>query len=158
LFCYYGQTNGIPQGSVLMDFIAEMVLGYIDERLSQCLDKKMDYRIIRYRDDYRIFTNSKTYALLISPISLCKFLSMNCPRNRMRINCTITINYISMKNIIIDENMNYHIIRYRDDYRIFTNNKKEGNTVIRELSKILSEMGMRLNGEKTYHSNDIVNE
>jgi hypothetical protein len=46
--------------------------------------------------------------------------------------------------------MNYHIIRYRDDYRIFTNNKKEGNTVIRELSKILSEMGMRLNGEKTY--------
>jgi hypothetical protein len=44
---------------VLMDFIAEMVLGYIDERLSQCLDKKMDYRIIRYRDDYRIFTNSK---------------------------------------------------------------------------------------------------
>lgn len=26
----YGQTNGIPQGSVLMDFIAEMVLGYAD--------------------------------------------------------------------------------------------------------------------------------
>jgi hypothetical protein len=89
----YNQTNGIPQGSVLMNFIAEMVLGYIDERLSECLDK----------------------------------------------------------------NMNYHIIRYRDDYRIFTNSKKEGNTVIRELSKILSEMGMRLNGEKTYHSDDIVN-
>jgi hypothetical protein len=52
------QTNGIPQGSVLMDFIAEMVLGYIDECLSRCLDEKMDYRIIRYRDDYRIFTNS----------------------------------------------------------------------------------------------------
>jgi hypothetical protein len=32
----FSQTNGIPQGSVLMDFIAEMVLGYIDERLSQC--------------------------------------------------------------------------------------------------------------------------
>jgi hypothetical protein len=42
-----------------MDFIAEMVLGYIDECLSRCLDKKMDYRIIRYRDDYRIFTNNK---------------------------------------------------------------------------------------------------
>jgi hypothetical protein len=50
--------------------------------------------------------------------------------------------------------MDYRIIRYRDDYRIFTNSKKEGNTVIRELSKILSEMGMRLNGEKTYHSDD----
>jgi hypothetical protein len=33
-----GQTNGIPQGSVLMDFIAEMVLGYIDECLSGCLN------------------------------------------------------------------------------------------------------------------------
>jgi hypothetical protein len=89
----YGQTNGIPQGSVLMDFIAEMVLGYIDKYLSNCLD----------------------------------------------------------------ESMEYHIIRYRDDYRIFTNSKQDGDTIIRELSKILSEMGMRLNGEKTYHSNDIIN-
>ena len=89
----YNQTNGIPQGSVLMDFIAEMVLGYIDECLSGCLNAKMDY----------------------------------------------------------------HIIRYRDDYRIFTNSKQDGDTIIRELSKILSEMGMRLNGEKTYHSDDIVN-
>jgi hypothetical protein len=53
----------------------------------------------------------------------------------------------------LDKNMNYHIIRYRDDYRIFTNSKKEGNTVIRELSKILSEMGMRLNGENKIHQN-----
>ena len=30
----YGQTNGIPQGSILMDFIAEMVLGYSDLLLS----------------------------------------------------------------------------------------------------------------------------
>ena len=26
----HGQTNGIPQGSVLMDFIAEILLGYAD--------------------------------------------------------------------------------------------------------------------------------
>ena len=31
----YGQTNGIPQGSVLMDFISEMVLGYIDKLLEE---------------------------------------------------------------------------------------------------------------------------
>jgi RNA-directed DNA polymerase len=30
----HGQTNGIPQGSVLMDFISEMVLGYADLELS----------------------------------------------------------------------------------------------------------------------------
>ena len=55
-----GQTNGIPQGSVLMDFIAEMVLGYADTRLSeeiQCL-RITDFQILRYRDDYRIFVNN----------------------------------------------------------------------------------------------------
>ena len=56
----YGQTNGIPQGSVLMDFIAEMVLGYIDCELTKKIKDNgiEDYDIIRYRDDYRIFTNS----------------------------------------------------------------------------------------------------
>lgn len=51
------QTNGIPQGSVLMDFIAEMVLGYIDRILGVFLKKKKikNYKILRYRDDYRIF-------------------------------------------------------------------------------------------------------
>jgi RNA-directed DNA polymerase len=56
----YGQTNGIPQGSVLMDFIAEIVLGYVDLLLTEKLDLKgiTDYRILRFRDDYRIFTNN----------------------------------------------------------------------------------------------------
>ena len=30
-----GQTNGIPQGSVLMDFVVEMVLGYADTELAK---------------------------------------------------------------------------------------------------------------------------
>lgn len=54
----YGQTNGIPQGSVLMDFVAEMVLGYADQELSKRLEDIHDYHILRYRDDYRIFVNS----------------------------------------------------------------------------------------------------
>lgn len=55
-----GQTNGIPQGSVLMDFIAEMVLGYADSLLSNriCDERIEDYQILRYRDDYRIFVNN----------------------------------------------------------------------------------------------------
>lgn len=54
------QTNGIPQGSVLMDFIAEIVLGYGDFLLSEKLEAAQikDYKIIRYRDDYRIFVNN----------------------------------------------------------------------------------------------------
>ena len=56
-----GQTNGIPQGSVLMDFIAELVLGYADSELTAMIDAKRVscYQILRYRDDYRIFVNSR---------------------------------------------------------------------------------------------------
>ncbi|MFD1124030.1 reverse transcriptase domain-containing protein [Lentilactobacillus raoultii] len=58
-----GQTNGIPQGGPLFDFIAEIVLGYADVCLSRKLkDLKDDYKVIRYRDDYRIFTKSKEIA------------------------------------------------------------------------------------------------
>lgn len=57
----YGQTNGIPQGSVLFDFIAEMVLGYADSLLNKKLTDEdiTEYKILRYRDDYRIFSNKK---------------------------------------------------------------------------------------------------
>lgn len=61
----FGQTNGIPQGSVLMDFIAEMVLGYADDMLAKSLREELpsldknDYCILRYRDDYRIFSQTQ---------------------------------------------------------------------------------------------------
>jgi len=56
----HGQTNGIPQGSVLMDFIAEMVLGFADLELNEKLERSgiTEYRILRYRDDYRVFVNN----------------------------------------------------------------------------------------------------
>ena len=90
----YGQTNGIPQGSVLMDFIAEIVLGYADKKLSEKLKslKICDYKILRYRDDYRIFSNSEATL----------------------------------------------------------------NTILKELSSILTELNMKLNSNKTYITNDIV--
>ena len=58
----YGQTNGISQGSVLMDFVAELVLGYVDELITSELTTADDFSILRYRDDYRIFTNSDVRA------------------------------------------------------------------------------------------------
>lgn len=73
----YAQTNGIPQGSTLMDFIAEMVLGYADLELSnkineynqqQNVTKIEDYQILRYRDDYRIFGNSHELVVKIAKI------------------------------------------------------------------------------------------
>ena len=64
----YRKTNGIPQGSVLMDFIAEMVLGYADEELSKKMKgfRKIDCQILRYRDDYRIFANSEEEATKVA--------------------------------------------------------------------------------------------
>lgn len=58
----YGQTNGISQGSVLMDFIAEIVLGYVDELIDKELGDVADVRILRYRDDYRIFSHTRERA------------------------------------------------------------------------------------------------
>ncbi len=57
----YGQTNGLPQGSTLFDFIAEIVLGYADMLLADRLavEKIVDYKILRYRDDYKVFSNNK---------------------------------------------------------------------------------------------------
>ena len=56
----YGQTNGIPQGAVLMDFIAEMVLGYADTLIDAAIGQAgiTEYEILRYRDDYRIFAKN----------------------------------------------------------------------------------------------------
>lgn len=64
----YGQTNGISQGSVLMDFVAEIVLGYVDEQITEALINTSDFRILRYRDDYRIFANSDVQAEAILKI------------------------------------------------------------------------------------------
>lgn len=58
-----GRSNGIPQGSILMDFIAEIVLSYADRDLAERMsDKRIDedYTILRYRDDYRIFVNNES--------------------------------------------------------------------------------------------------
>ena len=63
----YGQTNGIPQGSIAMDFIAEIILHYADSLLSRELKTQdiSDFNILRYRDDYRIFCNNTQTAHLI---------------------------------------------------------------------------------------------
>lgn len=93
-----GQTNGIPQGSVLMDFIAEMVLGYADEQLTN----KILTSKFRLPDD------------------------------------------------------GYKIIRYRDDYRIFTNNPQHGEHILKCLTEVLIDLGLGLNPGKTSVSNQVV--
>ncbi len=72
----YGQTNGISQGSVLMDFVAEMVLGYVDEQINLEAGGSADFKILRYRDDYRIFANSDERAEVVLKIISDKLRSV----------------------------------------------------------------------------------
>lgn len=91
----YGQTNGIPQGSTLMDFIAECLLGYVDLLLTQRLPERTDFE--------------------------------------------------------------YYILRYRDDYRIFVNDVRIGERILKELNAILAEtFGMKLNAKKTSFSDNVI--
>lgn len=53
-----GQTNGIPQASLLSHLIAELILGYCDTYIERKLDGLTGIVILRYRDDYRVFANS----------------------------------------------------------------------------------------------------
>lgn len=94
----YRQTNGIPQGNGLSDFVAELVLGYVDELIT--------YKIKGHKP-------------------------------------AIT-------------NREYKIIRYRDDYKIFTNKPELGKKILRYISEVLSEFGMHLNTSKTKESSDPV--
>lgn len=57
----HGHNVGIPMGSTLFDLVAEIVLGYADLLLYEELTLQgiVNYEIIRYRDDYRIFCNDK---------------------------------------------------------------------------------------------------
>ena len=88
------QTNGIPQGSVLMDFIAEMVLGYADVLLAE----KLKLQGIR----------------------------------------------------------RYKILRYRDDYRVFVKDSRSGEAILKSLTEVLFDLGLKLNPSKTLTSSDII--
>lgn len=95
----YGQTNGIPQGSALMDFIAEIVLGYCDEELTKKLESLniTDYKILRYRDDYRVFSNSSSDLELILKSIAEVLASMNFKLNTSKTFSTFDIITKSVK-------------------------------------------------------------
>ena len=61
-----GRNIGIPQGSALFSLIAEIILGYADmllaKEICECtkngsLPEDLEYDVLRYVDDYRIFCN-----------------------------------------------------------------------------------------------------
>lgn len=110
----FGQTNGIPQGSVLMDFIAEIVLGYADLQLSEKLLELSitDYKIIRYRDDYRIFTNNPQLAELILKQITEILIDLNMRLNSQK---TIVSNNI-VKSSIKPDKLYWNLSKQRTNF------------------------------------------
>lgn len=98
----FGQTNGIPQGSILMDFIAEIILGYVDLLLSEKIFSEgiIEYKILRYRDDYRIFTNNPQEAEKISKLLTEVLISMGIKLNA---NKTFISNHVIRDSIKPDK-------------------------------------------------------
>lgn len=86
-----GQTNGLPEGSIISDFIAEIILGYADLLISERLHTDYDYKILRYRDDYRIFTNDKTQVEMILKIISEVLLELNLKLNSKKTYITSNI-------------------------------------------------------------------
>lgn len=109
----YGQTNGIPQGSILMDFIAEIVLKYADELISQEIIKinKTDFKILRYRDDYKIFVKE-----VVTGREIMKIITKILSSLGLKINTTKT-RYSD--NIILSS--------IKNDKLEFLNQRKENN-------------------------------
>ncbi|UXR86965.1 RNA-directed DNA polymerase [Staphylococcus felis] len=76
------QTNGIPQGSILMDLIAEIVLCYLDKCLMNRLEGKVEsFKILRYRDDYRVFTKNEDDLSKIAKVTTETLLEYNFKMN-----------------------------------------------------------------------------
>lgn len=95
-----GQTNGISQGSTLMDFLAEIVLGGVDIELTDRIEN----------DD-------------------------------------------KLKD---KDNKSFKIIRYRDDYRILSDESCVGHQIMKLLSDVLMNWNFKMNSGKTFHTSDIV--
>lgn len=127
----YAQTNGMPQGSVLMDFIAEMVLGYADKILSVKVKrynkteekhKIDDYQILRYRDDYRIFGKDEETVVKIAKLLTETLIDLNLKLNSQK-------TFIS-NNIIRDV--------VKPDKLYWNQSKQSGKTLQKHLFKIHS--------------------
>lgn len=116
-----GQTNGIPQGPIIMDFLAELILAYADCILYNCLRRnkelKSSFKILRYRDDYKIFVNSKFDGELIIKELSKILLKLNLKLNSSKTNFYDNIIYGSIKKDKLYAINNDNIYKEGDIYK-----------------------------------------
>jgi hypothetical protein len=127
-YMQYGQTNGIPQGNMVSDFVAEIVLGYADKLIAETLIKKeiTEYKILRYRDDYRIFSNNKVELEKIALALQEVLIGLNFQINSSKTKFSESIIFNSIKQ----DKLYYHSIlplyKYQDKKVVSAINSAEG--------------------------------
>lgn len=161
----YGQTNGIPQGSALFDFIAEIILGYADKMLTDKLQKENinEYKVIRYRDDYRVFSNSKEeiekIALALQNVLADLNFQMNTSKTRLSENI--------IEDAIKPDKLYYitNIPAYRKLKSLFPSFQKELYYILSmakqypnsgTISKLPNNIGIRIERRKSIKENILV--
>ena len=103
-----GRNMGMPQGSAVFDFIAEIILGYADALLAQRIKELgiEDYAILRYRDDYRIFCNDRDQLEKISYTlqGILESLNFRMNSQKTKISETLVIDSIKPDKLWYIEN------------------------------------------------------
>lgn len=116
-----GQTNGIPQGSIIMDFLAELILAYADFLLCKCLklnkELKSKFKILRYRDDYKIFVHSKFDGELIIKELSKTLLKLNLKLNSSKTDFYDNVIYGAIKKDKIYAINNDYVYKEGDVYK-----------------------------------------
>ena len=145
------QTVGIPQGSVLSNLIAEMVLGYADLLLSKELEKELekekesaladcDYKILRYRDDYRIFASSRegVHSILLALMKVLSGLNFKLGAAKTAISDDVVLDSVKADKIewLLTGRARPSVHKRLLMLSRFARDYPQSGTLVRELQKI----------------------
>ena len=154
------QTNGIPQGSILMDFIAEIVLFYLDREISVEIKNQeiSDFKIIRWRDDYRVFAKNTEVLNKIKKIMTQEFLKLNFNMNseKTTLHSDIVIGAFKKdkvdridRNLIFPKKYCYNtMVKFLVQLHIFTTKHKNSGSIVAVLNDIDKFGKIKTNNEK----------
>lgn len=139
-----GETVGISLGSIVFDLIAELVLGYIDLLLYEKIKDYDDVEILRFRDDYRIFSNNENIAnlVLINLSDILRKFKLNLNPAKTKLNTNIAIS--SIKSDKLDRiNNPFHKSNLQElltKILIFSEKHPNSGTIAKTLSKTLKKL------------------
>ncbi|WEV71996.1 RNA-directed DNA polymerase [Bifidobacterium sp. ESL0790] len=158
-----GQTNGIPQGNEISNLISELVLGFADTELVHKIQEKHGgwetgrYKILRYRDDYRIFTNTAEDSNEIMLLLTGVLADLNLKINSSKTKVSDDIISVCIKKDKIDRLITHHFDRNLQKNLLLIRESGKRYRNSGSLNKNLAEFRKRLDWVKTMpKDNDVL--